>query len=572
MLSRPHVPLCASLAALSFVLPRLASADSVVTDNSTSWYATTAPVQTFHSSNVTPPEWNVLTLDAERVSEGSVLLSYRGTATSQAAPLIMDNNGSLVWSGAEAGYGDSMDLIVQQYKGEDVLTDFYSGGYGYGYWNILSTNYSLIRTVSSLNQTEDESDFHEFVITENNTALVESWRTTQADLTGAGGDGIGWTWDCVFQEIDISGASRESDELLFEWRALDHMDAGESYFQVENNGNSSDNAFDFCHINSVEKVAATGDYLISMRGPSTIYLINGQTGEITWRLSGKYSNFTMGENATFWYQHDARLMEGQDITSGVFNISLFDNAAGGGEPAEATARALVLQLDTNAWTATLVREDIPSFDAPAASQGSNQPLDDGSFFVGWGAQPYFTEYAPDGTIVQDVTFGTTESVVMSYRAFKQTWHGYPLTNPTIAVNGSSAFVSWNGATDVASWTLLGGTSESGVTNEVSTLAKSGFETEIANIGETYSYLAAAAVASDGTCLGVSAVYSTASLSSTSTNGTCPSGSTVAPAGTNGTSTASGSNTSTDDESGAGRIAASVAVAGAAAVAALFAAL
>lgn len=97
------------------------------------------------------------------------------------------------------------------------------------------------------------------------------------------------------------------------------MDAGESYFQVvrlanfgvprqasadlhghtqENNGNSSDNAFDFCHINSVEKIAATGDYLISMRGPSTIYLIDGQSGEITWRLSGKYSNFTMGENAT----------------------------------------------------------------------------------------------------------------------------------------------------------------------------------------------------------------------------------------------------------------------------------
>lgn len=46
----------------------------------------------------------------------------------------------------------------------------------------------------------------------------------------------------------------------------------------------------------------------------------------------------------------------------------------------------------------LVREDIPSFYAPAASQGSNQPLDDGSFFVGLGAQPYFTEYAPECVI------------------------------------------------------------------------------------------------------------------------------------------------------------------------------
>ncbi|GAA5890440.1 hypothetical protein JCM8208_004874 [Rhodotorula glutinis] len=405
-------------------LPSPALADSVTTDNASSWHSTVAPVQSFYSApNLSPPEVNVLTHDAARTSEGYTLLSYRGSAVEQAAPIILDNNGSLVWSGAEAGYGDSMDLRHQTYKGEDVLTffsgSFYSGGYGYGSWNILSSNYSLIRTVSSLNQTEDESDFHEFVLTDNDTALVESWRLTETDLSGAGGTTDGWTWDCVFQEIAL-GASRDEDELLFEWSALEAgVGPSESYFEVSGNGNSSDNAFDYCHINSLEKVGSDGDYLVSMRGPSTVYYISASTGEVLWRLGGKNSNFTMGTNSTFWYHHHARLVPGSSVDSSKFNLSIFDNAAGGGEPAESTGRAIVLELDTDAWTATLVREDLPSFLEPVASQGSFQALDDGGWFVGWGAQPYFSEYADDGTLVQDVKFGTTESIVMSYRAFKQ---------------------------------------------------------------------------------------------------------------------------------------------------------
>jgi hypothetical protein len=66
----------------------------------------------------------------------------------------------------------------------------------------------------------------------------------------------------------------------------------------DNSGNTSDNAFDSCHINTVNLYAANATasdddlYLISLRGPSTLYLING-AGEIVWRLGGKYSNFTM---------------------------------------------------------------------------------------------------------------------------------------------------------------------------------------------------------------------------------------------------------------------------------------
>ncbi|GAA5912104.1 hypothetical protein JCM5296_000795 [Sporobolomyces johnsonii] len=516
-------------------LASLAAADSVVTNNASSWYSTVAPYQTFNSApDLQPPEVNILTYDAERVSSNATFLSYRGTAVTQPAPIIMDNNGSLVWSGGSQ-YGDSMDLIVQRYKGEDVLTffqgSFYSAGYGEGYWNMLSTNYTSIRNVTALNQTTNEADFHEFFITENDTALVESWRLTQADLTGANGTSDGWTWDCVFQEVDISG---DNDTLLFEWRSLEHVSPSETYFEVNGNGNSSENAFDYCHINSLEKVTDTS-YLVSLRGPSTIYHISQETGEILWRLGGKNSSFVMEGNATFWYQHDARLMTGQDITASKFNISLFDNAAGGGAPAESSARALILELDTDALTATVVYEFFPSFNNVAPSQGSVQPLDNSNYFVGWGAVPYFSEYAEDGTLLQDVQFGTTENVVMSYRAFKQAWTAYPLTVPSLAVNGSSAFASWNGATEVTRWQLLGGTSETGVTTTVTLADKSGFETELAGLNGTYTFLAAAALSSNGTCLGVSNVYSTSSMSSTSTNGTCPTGTTVAAAGSGSSS-------------------------------------
>ncbi|GAA5979076.1 hypothetical protein JCM11641_004965 [Rhodosporidiobolus odoratus] len=533
----------------------LATADSLTTDNSTSWWTSrgVAPVQTFYSSSLQPPEFNRIVYDESKVSEGYTMLSYRGTGVEQAAPVIMDNDGSLIWSGYEAGFTNSMDLRVQQYKEEDVLTffqgDFFSGGYANGSWYILSNNYTHIRSVSSLNETENTSDFHEIVITDNNTALVESWLLAEADLTSAGGSGTGWTWTCRFQEIDISGNSADNDKLLFQWDSIAAgIEPGESYFTVSDNaGNSSDNPFDSCHINTVNKFD-NGNYLISLRGPSALYYISGENGDILWRLGGKYTNFTMGTNATFWYQHDARLCPGDSIDNTTFRLSIFDNAAGGGAPAETMARAIVLELDTEAWTAELVYEAIPSFGTPAASQGSHRIDEQGRHVVGWGATPFFSEYDDDENLIQDVAFGTTASVIQSYRVFKQSWSGYPLTTPSLAVNGSSAYASWNGATDVASWTLMGGADESAATSVIGNATKSGFETAIGLSG-TENFLAVAALASDGTCLGVSSVYSTSSMAITSTNGTCPSGSSVAPAGTNGTSTASGSSSSHSSGSG-----------------------
>lgn len=75
------------------------------------------------------------------------------------------------------------------------------------------------------------------------------------------------------------------------------------------------------HINSVDKFY-DGDYLISMRNTNTIYRVSHKTGNILWRLGGKFSDFQ--QDFLFSGQHDARVVSQNDT---VLIISFLDNAS-----------------------------------------------------------------------------------------------------------------------------------------------------------------------------------------------------------------------------------------------------
>ena len=62
-------------------------------------------------------------------------------------------------------------------------------------------------------------------------------------------------------------------------------------------GYNSSDAWDYFHINSVDK-NADGDYIISARDACSVHKINGTDGSIIWRLDGKNSSFTLGKNVT----------------------------------------------------------------------------------------------------------------------------------------------------------------------------------------------------------------------------------------------------------------------------------
>jgi hypothetical protein len=176
----------------------------------------------------------------------------------------------------------------------------------------------------------------------------------------------------------------------------------------------------------------------------------------------------MGPGTRFAWQHDARRRPDGTIT-------LFDNGAA--PKTEDHSRVLVLRLDGR--KATLVRAYAHPRRLLASSQGNAQLLPDGHLFVGWGAQPYFTEFEPSGRVVLDGRFGRGAD---SYRAYRFAWSGRPAEDPAVAVTRAQAgrikvSASWNGATEVDRWQVLAGP-DANRARAVTSRARTGFETEL----------------------------------------------------------------------------------------------
>jgi hypothetical protein len=181
-----------------------------------------------------------------------------------------------------------------------------------------------------------------------------------------------------------------------------------------------------------------------------------------WRLGGKHSSFKVDADARFRWQHDAR-------AHGSSEVSVFDNNAVRRTPGAVT-HGLVIHLDRQAHTASLVRSYTHPEGIQSPSQGNLQLLPDGHAVMGWGgSNNRFSEFAPDGTLLFDATFTTAND--SSYRAFRFPWTGHPGDAPAAAATSSAGattvYASWNGATEVAKWRV----------GSV-TVARTGFETAI----------------------------------------------------------------------------------------------
>jgi Arylsulfotransferase (ASST) len=228
-------------------------------------------------------------------------------------------------------------------------------------------------------------------------------------------------------------------------------------------------AVDYFHINSIDP-QPNGDLLLSGRNTHAIYEVS-RDGKIVWRLGWKRSDFKLGKGVRFAWQHDARWHS----TS---TISLFDNGAA--PPVEKFTRVLVLHIDRTAKRVTLVRTYVHPKHLLVPFEGNAQFLPDGHVFVGWGALPYFSEFDARGHVVLDAYFGHGTPPLKdadSYRAFRYVWHGQPMGPPALAIRNGTAYVSWNGATDVTRWRLLVGEANDDLA-VVRTVRKSGFETAI----------------------------------------------------------------------------------------------
>jgi hypothetical protein len=252
-------------------------------------------------------------------------------------------------------------------------------------------------------------------------------------------------------------------------------------------GYNSSDAWDYFHINSVDK-DAEGNYLISARDACAVHKINGTDGSIIWRLNGNRSDFKMAKGTKFCFQHHARWLSQED---GVEIISLYDNSAhgtehsGGSEVHTApTSSGKILKLDTKSWRADLVGAYFPPDGLLSKSQGSTQVLPGGNVLVGWGSEGAVTEFTSDGTPIFHAYMdsGVLGDGVQNYRAFRYNWTGLPNEDPAIvaleSTKGTTIYVSWNGDTETAVWRFYATTDGFGSRHFLGQVDRKGFETKL----------------------------------------------------------------------------------------------
>ncbi len=361
-------------------------------------------------------------------------------------PEILDSQGRPVWFLPLAGNQIASDFRIQTYQGQQVLTWAQGPGFeleqpGLTTDYICDNTYTVIATVQAGNGYN--ADEHEFQLTPENTALITIYNTVPADLSSLGGPANGLVLEGVAQEIDVATGS-----VVMEWHSLGHVALTESYMPVPT---SASTPYDYFHINSV-KLDTDGNLLISSRHTSTVFKVNRTTGAIIWRLGGKLSDFTLGPGLPFAYQHDVEAVDSS-------TLRIFDNESDG-VPVLPASRVIWVSHDDTTMAATLLRSVQHPDGLSVLAEGSGQSLANGDTFVDWGILGRYSEFDPGGNLIFDASLAGGYS---SYRGFRLPWVGAPSTSPSVAArfNGdgtATVDAIWNGATDVATWSVLGGAS------------------------------------------------------------------------------------------------------------------
>ncbi|KAB8205222.1 ASST-domain-containing protein [Aspergillus parasiticus] len=445
---------------------------------STQW-----PQQTFKSTPLEAPYLNV-------TKNGKTELGYLFFSPSNSNwsyPTIYQDDGQLVWRGPLVNTSAEQPQML---NGEPVLA-YWNGanikGFGFGSISILNSSYDEIYKVT-LPGTEEKFvtvldpvtypsyiDIHESQITDQGTILVTAVNVTQMDLSSIGGPKDGWVQDGLFYEIDI-----KTNDVLFRWSTVEHLSEiplSNNELPLEGKGTNKTTPYEYPHLNSVAKYGDS--YLISSRFMCSFFFID-KNGNVTWHLHGqKGGDFTLTPGTSFCYQHDPRF-ESQTEDKITIHFHNNENADFTSETVMTTGMTIALDMKTKIVTLVdkLWDAEQPVY---AESQGSYQNLTNGHVLMQHGAVPKLEEYDENGALVMRAWFGY-HGGTKTYRGYRFPWVGKPRTKPDVAACSSEGkmvvYVSWNGATDVQEWKVLGG-SEEGKMKKVTMVPRNGFETRIA---------------------------------------------------------------------------------------------
>ena len=353
------------------------------------------------------PPVTVLTSGADN-SNGDIFLAPQGPAQYSGGPEIVSITGKVLWYHPLPGGSFAADFRTQTYLGKPVLTWFQDSGTG-GEDVIYNARYQQIATVKPANGYLP--DFHEFLITPRNTALILTDTPGTANLTSLGLSAHQQVINGVVQEIDI-----KTGKLLFQWDSAGHVPYSDSHAPMPQPGQP----WDWFHINAVH-LDTDGNLLISSRFTWTIYKVNLRTGAMIWQLGGKHSTFAIkaapGQKLDrageiFAFQHDPEALGGGQYT-------VFDNESDGQSTLYSSSRAVTISLDQAAGTATLIKSVNQPEGLTADATGSAQTTRNGDLFVSWGGLSSFSEFSPSGKLLFNAKLPDGAG---TYRAYRLPWN------------------------------------------------------------------------------------------------------------------------------------------------------
>jgi hypothetical protein len=398
--------------------------------------------------------------------------------------MMLSGSGQLLWY--EPRPNKPHDFKTITYRGKPALAYFQTQAGG-GHYQLLDQHYRPLAQIRPGHGFR--TNLHELQVTPRGTAYISADVPVHVPR-------LGTVIDFVVQEVDIA-----TGDVLFQWRALDHVPPSDSYERRPGHGRP----WDFFHGNAIAApVDGHPTVIISSRNTSSLYGVDRGSGKTSWILGGKRDQFHLSRSAFFCAQHDAHRLPNGDVM-------LFDN--GGtymhGEPhcPPHPARALTLSLDTPHHTAKVVRS-ISSAQLPGTRGGlfpgwvgSARMESNGDTLIDWGPPNRVTAVTPDGRL------GLLLRVQRwTYRAMPGDWTGLPDGAPAIAAQRHGGVVqlwaSWNGATEIRRWQVLVGDTPSSLAPLARPVAFRDLETHIAAQTDA-RFVAVRALDANGASLGES---------------------------------------------------------------------
>ncbi|RDW69191.1 hypothetical protein BP6252_08211 [Coleophoma cylindrospora] len=463
---------------------------------------------TVHNANAVTPGYWFLAPYAKINQDMQPVRYYQACQT---GPSIYDSAGNLVWTGACLFKNqNACDFRASHYNGSDHLSAilYVFGEDTTGHGVVMNDSYVVTENIYPP-RLVPTFNMHEFnIVEEGRIGLAIIGKAEYVDVTDLGLEQeVGWVHNQGFREFDVA-----TGDTKFEWWTLGHVHLSASSVKIDHLDGPHPRGWNWFHMNSVDK-SSDGDYMISSRYTNCIYKISGKDGHVIWRLGGTNSSFVL-DGFNFSRQHDARFIE-KNATTEI--ISFLDNGADDFNTTSSYSSALLVALDTSVtpMVATVIRRWIRPDEQLSRLRGNFQILPNRNAFVAWSANSYITEHTFDGDLVMEAQFVSRRFV--TYRAYKFNFTGNPNEPPTLKshVYGTTpktsttvCHVSWNGATEVATWEFYRAENSSAQQPIlIGKTSRTGFETMIQFTGFESS-IYAEALSSDGEVLGRSPIEAT----------------------------------------------------------------